>query len=304
MTSAPQAPDTKARVLGCLLGGALGDALGGPYENRRPPFDVVPDEQCWKLSDDTQLTLATCEAIISAGRVDPEGIAAKFGEGHRRRRFSGVGASTLKALTELAAGGHWALVGRRGEHAAGNGAAMRIAPLAFLCSPDDEEGRQSIRDVCRITHHHDEAYAGALAVVAAIRAAWSGVWPANPAILDVVGAVLPDTAVRDRLCEVAACRKLSLTEVGRQFGTSGHVVDSVPFAIAAAERVEQGFDRVLMELVGCGGDTDTIASIAGQIMGATLGIERLPAIWVSRLRGEPGLLATAKRFAETVPQPT
>lgn len=59
-------PEVEDRVLGCLLGGAIGDAIGGPYENRRPPFSVAIDHE-WRLSDDTQLTLATCEAIV-AGR--------------------------------------------------------------------------------------------------------------------------------------------------------------------------------------------------------------------------------------------
>src|SRR4051812_12338318 len=129
--------DSRGRVLGCLLGGALGDALGRPYENKRPPLAAMPESQEWRLSDDTQLTLATCEAIFTFGRPDPTTIAVWFAEWHRERRFTGLGASTLKALTELGAGGHWALVGRKGEQAAGNGAAMRIAPLAFFCSPSD-----------------------------------------------------------------------------------------------------------------------------------------------------------------------
>lgn len=52
---------------------------------------------------------------------------------------------------------------------AGNGAAMRIAPLAFHVDPALAQDRQVIRDVCRITHHNDEAYVGALAIVGAVR---------------------------------------------------------------------------------------------------------------------------------------
>jgi len=86
----------------------------------------------------------------------------------RARRIRRMGSSTLKALRDLDAGGHWVLVGRRGEHAAGNGAAMRIAPLAFCTDPSTSLGRQMIRGVCRITHHSEEAYVGALAVVLSI----------------------------------------------------------------------------------------------------------------------------------------
>ena len=59
-----------------------------------------------------------------------------------------MGASTLKALQELAIGGHWSQVGRKGEYAVGNGAAMRIAPLAFNLSIP----RARIREICYITH--------------------------------------------------------------------------------------------------------------------------------------------------------
>src|SRR5262249_45857918 len=153
----------------------------------------------WRLSDDTQMTLATCEAIIHCGRVDPATIADTFADWHRKGRFTGLGASTYKALTELCQVGHWALVGRKGEMAAGNGAAMRIAPLAFLLDPAEQQSRQTIRDVSRITHHNDEAYAGALAVVTAVRAAWNSVWNGENNLIEQIIDLLPDTSVRDRL---------------------------------------------------------------------------------------------------------
>ncbi len=122
---------TKEQLEGCLIGGAIGDAIGGFYENRslsHTDFLSYP----WHTSDDTQLTLATCQAIIeSNGKVVPEKIARKFLEWYNHGQLTGLGASTLKSLRDLQKGAHWALAGRTGERAAGNGAAMRIAPLAF-----------------------------------------------------------------------------------------------------------------------------------------------------------------------------
>jgi ADP-ribosyl-[dinitrogen reductase] hydrolase len=114
-------PIARDRIIGSLLAGAIGDALGG-----------VTERSGLAISDDTQLTLATCEAIIEAKGVDPERIAGSFLRWYRAGAISGIGSSTLEALRDLDAGGHWALCGARGERAAGNGAAMRIAPLAFL----------------------------------------------------------------------------------------------------------------------------------------------------------------------------
>ena len=89
---------TMDNVLGCILGGAIGDCVAGVAERNR---------LC--VSDDTQLTLATCEAICASGEVAPEQIAAAFLRWFRAGRLTGVGSATLKALCDLRAGAHWAL---------------------------------------------------------------------------------------------------------------------------------------------------------------------------------------------------
>ena len=248
--------------------------MGGQYEGQLPPI-AVDDSAQWSLSDDTQLTLATCEAIAEVGRVDPAAIAETMANWFAEGRVTGVGASTFASLRSLTQGGHWALAGMRGERAAGNGAAMRIAPLAFLPDPADLSDRRTIRDVCRITHHNEEAYVGALAIVAAVRSAWMGTWTGTPDLLDRVVPLLPDSRVRERMDEI---RRLGphvpLAEIAGRLGNSGYVVESIPLALRGAEQVQSlGFPGMLEQLISSGGDTDTIASIAGQIAGTVLGYE-------------------------------
>ena len=195
-------------------------------------------------------------------------IAKTFVEWFANGRLPGLGSSTLKALRDLQAGAHWALAGARGEFAAGAGAAMRIAPLAFVLDPSVDDDRVMIRDVARITHHSDEAYAGALAVVVAIRAtATGGHVPED--LLSIVSSALPDTRVRDRLMEVSS-RAETPESVAVRHGSSGHVVDVVPLAllVAAHERSNE-LEPVVRRAVSLGGDTDTIAAIAGQVAGAS-----------------------------------
>jgi len=289
------------RIIGCILGGALGDAIGGPYENSPPPISLKPDAAL-RLSDDTQLTLLTCEALVDAGRPDPQCIATAFAASFQQRRLNGLGASTFKALEELAAGGHWALVGSKGELAAGNGPATRVAPLAFLLDPSNSTDRQTIRDVCRITHHNDEAYCGALAVVVAVQLAFRGRWTGGGGLVREVSLRLPDGAVRDRLDAMSAnFADAPLAEIGRRFGTSGHVVESVPLALMAAERLDAiGFRAVIEEIIMAGGDTDSTASIAGQICGTCGGQRVLPPGWLDRLPDVPDIRRTADRFAKYV----
>jgi len=255
--------------LGCLLGGALGDAWGRPWEGRVGPVHFEMPSRS-KVSDDTQLTLATCESIIEHGCVDPQRLASHFLEWFGQGRISGIGSSTLKAMRDLSAGVHWALAGSRGEYAAGNGAAMRIAPLAFLLDPSKAGDRTIIRDVCRITHHNDEAYVGALAVALAIRSVLAGIWSQQHSFLSAVVDSLPDSAVRDRIEELIRLQ-VAPSEVASRFGASGHVVATVPLALQCAQYVaEEPLSAVLARAIGTGGDTDTIASLTGQLAGTVV----------------------------------
>jgi ADP-ribosyl-[dinitrogen reductase] hydrolase len=279
--------DLENRIIGCIQGGAVGDALGSAGEGREV-----------SLSDDTQLTLATCEAIEAAGGVSPEAIAAAFVRWFRAGAITGIGSSTLKALRDLAAGAHWALAGARGERTAGNGAAMRIAPLAFVLDPFAPGHRVVVQDVCRITHHNDEAYLGALAVLIALHAE---AWPPGPSFFSGLAETLPDSRVRDRLIEFAEVSpEAPVREVVERFGASGYVVETVPLALFLARRMTgETFGGVLAELVEAGGDTDTIGSIAGQVAGAHLGASRLPPALLS-LDPVQEVLAPAQAFARAV----
>lgn len=275
-------PGLRDRILGCLLGGAIGDAYGGIAERGRV---------C--LSDDTQLTLATCESIAEAGRADPAHLAATFRRWFEGRRLTGLGSSTLKALRDLEAGAHWALAGARGEMAAGNGGAMRIAPLAFAPGVD----RMVIRDVVRITHHSDEAYIGALVVVEAIR----GDRPRSLfEQLRVVAEPLPDSRVRDRMMSVVGTSTVAGLRAVAALGTSGYVVDTVPLALVAAWAMESSFAQTLEELTQLGGDVDTIGSIAGQIAGAALGVAGLPSQLLDGLPEREMVESIAERFVARV----
>lgn len=268
----------KNRLQGCLIYGAIGDAIGGKYEGK---YDnsIIDFDFDWSISDDTQLTLATCEAIFDSDKVNPEKIAGKFLDWFNTRQLSGLGASTLKALRELQMGGHWALVGRGGEFAAGNGAAMRIAPLAFK----QQLNREIIRDVCTITHKNDEAYTGALAVYYSVVNAKTGIWTGKDSLIGTFVNELPDTNVKDRLLELSALEHFSIAQIGRIYKPTGYVVDSVPLSIFAAQKINKlSIREIFTELIKTGGDTDTICSMTGQITGTLLGSDALPPDWVTK----------------------
>lgn len=276
------------RFEGCILGGAIGDAYGSGYENQEDEDNEIyylfgkPDkeEPNWQITDDTQLTLITCEAILEHENISAEIIANYLLDFYKQRRIRGIGSSTLKALQELEIGGHWSQVGRKGEYAAGNGAAMRIAPIGFL----NEIERNTIREISSITHNNDEAYIGALCVILVIKEILRGNWLGDLNLHELLIDQIPDTRTRDRLIEIQQFGiERSLLEIGK-LGNSGYVVNSVPLALTAASQVEKiGIGRMYKELIEIGGDTDTNCSIAGQIAGTLLGKKNIPEVLLNKL---------------------
>ena len=304
MTVTPSLPDDpflrlRDRARGCIIGGTLGDAMGGPFEGQTGPIRFQQHDK-WSISDDSQLTLATCESIIEAGKVSAEHVAQSFVHWYRARRITGMGSSTLKALRDLDAGCHWALAGAKGEMSAGNGAAMRIAPLAFHLNPEHDQDRQLIRDIARITHHNEEAYAGALAMVAAIRSlAFRQSAPGE--VLHSVLRYLPDTRVRDRIMQLSAKSGESIGAVAAKFGASAYVVDSVPLALFAARLIEHyPFDELLRRVIEAGGDTDTNASMTGQLAGAWIGAANIPKTMIELLPEKTYIQRVVVDFADTL----
>jgi len=93
--------------MGCLLGGALGDAWGVPSEGSSGRLAFQTPQRS-VVSDDAQLTFATCETIIENGCIRPEQLASNFAKWFVAARIRGIGSNTLKAMRDLAAEVHWA----------------------------------------------------------------------------------------------------------------------------------------------------------------------------------------------------
>ncbi|OED48280.1 hypothetical protein AB832_00270 [Flavobacteriaceae bacterium (ex Bugula neritina AB1)] len=271
----------KERFLGSMFLGAIGDAMGSGYENLKPPDDTIfypfgkPEKEIpeWQITDDTQLTMITCEALLEDPTLDPEILSNYFVSYFSKGMIRGIGASTLKAFRELQLGVDWSQVGRKGEYAAGNGAAMRIAPLAFF----ENISRERIEEICLITHHNSEAYIGALAIILCIQNIIKENWSDNVSLMKLIVPSLPDSRVRDRLVILDILSQTKSIAKVAAMGNDGYVVNSVPFSIFAANMIkEKPIDVIFDEIINSGGDTDTNCSITGQIVGTYLGSNNIP----------------------------
>lgn len=277
------------RMRGVVLGGVLGDAFGSAYEGQGALVGVDL-ERCGEVvyTDDTQLTLATCEALADGGQGELGArVAEAFLRWYSNSRVRGVESSTLGALRSLSAGAPWYACSAGGEMSAGNGAAMRIAPLAFVgveCEDGFDDGYRLVREVAGITHRNDEAYVGALVIYFLVRELLGG--RALDEVVVELPEMLPDSRVRDRVRGLPGMFEMSLEEAASVLGTGGYVVESVPFAVLGARRLlSAGVKAGLVEIISCGGDTDTNASMAGQVAGAVLGETGLPGELFGKVRG-------------------
>jgi len=220
----------KNKFEGCIIGGVIGDAWGSSYEfesvvdySKTYIFGELPKETIereWQITDDTQLTLATCEALCE-NSYTPEKLSKYFLDYYKANKLSGVGASTLKALRDLEVGIHWSLLGRTGEFSAGNGVAMRIAPFAFFSAIS----REDIYNATKITHKNDEAYVGALAVFLTIQSIVAKKWNGVNDLFEIIVNQLPDTKVRDRFIEISKLPKSTTIETVSKLGNNGYVVN-------------------------------------------------------------------------------
>lgn len=88
---------------------------------------------------------------------------------------------------------------------------------------------------------------------------------------------LPDSRVRDRIKELNSLRDASIAEVAARFGSKGYVAESVPLSLYAARFIDRfQFDEILRMVIEAGGDTDTNASMTGQMLGTWIGASKIP----------------------------
>ncbi len=312
MDAIAQASARAARFAGCLLGGAVGDAVGLASEGIGPRRleKMFPDLDGPRLlgrrgmiSDDTEHALFTARALALAGDD-----AAKFALLLQRELKlwllslpAGAGAATLKAAVKSWRG---APPEASGVGSAGNGPAMRAPIIGLWAGPDDALLCALNRASSRLTHTDPRAEAGALCVALATRDQAQGINPEESqariestvrhwmtaastcSIDEGVELLLRDVA---RAAQAARggveCWDFARSIVGEGFekkGATGFIAHTVPVALQAAWR-HADLREAVLGAVRCGGDTDSVAAIAGAIVGARVGEAGVPREWLDAL---------------------
>lgn len=287
---------------GCLLGLALGDAMGAPHEGgplERLLWKLIGRDAKGKMrwTDDTQMSLDVAESLLACNGIDADDMARRFARSYHWSR--GYGPGTARLLKRVAGGADWQGASRSvyPDGSFGNGGAMRSPVVAlFFCRTPGAIADAAAR-VAHITHAHALGMDGAVLVACATALALQRA-PAIP-ILDACAEATTQSpfAQRTELARqwIRETRTPDAREVARQLGNGVAAVDSCVTAIYMAARfLGAPFGDMLAFIARGGGDVDTIAAMAGAIWGAAQGSSALPAAALGRLeqRERLGELAT------------
>ena len=320
--------EQRDRAAGVLLGAAIGDALGVPWEFESAKDEAVEATPCGRggygpgeYSDDTQM--AVCIALVAATGADLrsaealDAIAAAF-IAWSRLPLPDIGILTSAVLG--AAGGLERPPAERCTEAAfrhyesarrsfSNGALMRTAPVALsaLFGRDGEEARlvtaEAARAVASLTHADPRAGDASVLWTEAIRLAVETGELDVAAGLDLIpesrdgGGDVEQPAEPRRWWADAIDEAQRVGWSGYRNARNGSALVSLQTAWAAivsTSAVDDGDSgqahvvRALQAAVHAGNDTDTVAAIAGGLLGARYGLAGMPAEWRRQINGWPG----------------
>jgi ADP-ribosylglycohydrolase len=297
------------QVLGMMYGLALGDALGAPVEfwdlkgirERYGPAGIQELPEPALFTDDTQMTLAVAEALVAAGDQDLGAIMAAVAEEfiawlHSPDNNRSPGGACLYGAHRLEAGDPWWKSGK--PNSKGCGAAMRVAPVGYLYQHHLPKLRQVAAATALTTHHHPAAQVGAVAAAFLVKLALDRRPPEEfiPALeLQTHGQVQDFDLALERLEQ--ALEMDSETEALAHIGEGWVAEEAVAAALYCFLKSPDDFLATIRRGANTQGDSDSIASIAGGISGAYLGISALPPDWVARIEKSRDLADLAKRLA-------
>jgi poly(ADP-ribose) glycohydrolase ARH3 len=230
------------------------------------------------------MMIALAESLIERGRVDEEHIAWAFQAAYDPDR--GYGGGTRRVMELWASGTPVSVAAGEifgGQGSRGNGAAMRVAPLAVRFYEYPEQLCTEAARSARITHAHPVGEDGAVVQAAAIGAALR-----REGILDCARTAARTAEMGQGLSIVGELLTVSRepAEVHRRLGSSSAAAESVCAALYAS-LAHPAFEEAVRFAVRLGGDTDTIAAMTGAIVGARNGLTAIPSRWLAALEDGP-----------------
>lgn len=306
----------REKFRGCLLGAVIGDVAGAVVEAESPGYiaktyrsideilrtDRVPefsgpDWQVGRFTDDTQMTLCVAEWLLADQSHSAEQLLARFAQAYQPWRRYGSGTEMILRMFPQHRAQWCELSTVMFPHGSyGNGSAMRVAPIGLAHFNDLKKASSIAIESSRPTHSHPLAYQGAvLQCIALAIATASAEFTASTFLQPLRGGLsyftglMQDTSKFDLALdeiERGLRRGAKCAEMSAILGTGIAAYEAVPMALYCFLRHFDSLEQVVHEAIFNGGDTDTIACMAGAISGAFLGKGAIPPRWLEAIREE------------------
>lgn len=317
LTDQPTSAADVRSIVGCILGTAVGDAMGLACEglSRSRQARMYPALDGYRFffgkglcSDDTEHTCMTAQALIRTAALDDDEAGDRFAKSLAwRLQFwllglpAGIGMATGRALIKL-----WLGVPARyaGVRSAGNGPAMRSGLIGVCHGNNPVRLKRLVRASTRITHRDRDAEDGAFAIALAAHLSARLERPVDARTyaddlerhLGTGGDILADVRMVQASVDSGEGCEAFAERLGCANGISGYIRHSVPAVLHVWLSHPDDFAKAIMRLIRLGGDSDTTAAMLGAIIGARVGRQGIPARWLQDLWEWPRSVSWMERL--------
>jgi len=295
-------PGLRTRTRGCLLGLAVGDAVGTTVEFRpRGSFAPVTDMvgggpfglRPGQWTDDTSMALCLATSLVERGGFDPGDQMERYCRWYEEGYLSSTGqcfdiGNTVRSALERFRREGDPNAGSRDPRLAGNGCIMRLAPVPLFFFPDLGAAEHHAGESSKTTHGAEECVDASRLLARMICRALAGRAKDEVILGDsssFTGSPSIESLARGRF------RGKSREEIRG----SGYVVESLEAALWCFDRTDS-YEAAVLEAANLGDDADTTAAVTGQIAGAFYGEGGIPTRWLERLAMRPEIAALADRL--------
>lgn len=312
-----------------LLGLAIGDALGQPFEFLQPASivktgwqgdfinrNVKRERNPGDWTDDTKMALCIADSIVSEKKLNPEDIAKRYVEWYRSGDLRGIGIRCESSIMNLVQGVSYLESGKKENSKlkptfktisdanlgdfCGNGTVMRVAPIGIAFHKDRQLLKEAAHADATITHDHADARDASWAVASIIADIIEGA-DISDAIFAAMELDFEYNHVPTMMLKgfELAQEDIDPFAAAGQMGSRGTAHQTLGTAVYAIFKEAEVFHPSLVTSILMGGDTDTRAAIVGAILGAK-GIDTIPKFLVEQVEDTKRLQDLDKKLMKAI----
>ncbi len=299
------------KFLGAMLGTAMGDALGASREGHGLASEarigrLIERSHRLRYTDDTHMTLGVAQSLVECGGFDEAHMLQRFIDNYDQEPWRGYGPGPPRVFRMVKEGVPCIEAARRlyDGGSFGNGGAMRVAPIGLFFWNQPTRLREVAYRASAITHAHPLGMEGATlqARAVALAIAQHSSQPLDQeAFIGALAEFTTENVYREKLAEVRALLPDvdDRRHVAGRLGQGIEAFNSVPTAIFAFLSHASDFLSTVTYAISLGGDTDTIAAMAGAMSGAYLGRQAVPETLLQRLENRDNIVRLAEQLWQT-----